>query len=112
MKILGYLLTNALAVMVSAYILPGVRVESAFVAVVVGVFLGLANLIIRPILLFLTFPLTIMTFGLFTLVINGLMVLLVARVVPGFAVSGLGWAILFSLVMSFVSSLFNWINKG
>lgn len=111
MKLLIYLITNALAVMVSAYVLPGVRVDSFFNAIVVGVILGIANLILKPVLIILTLPITILTLGLFTVIINGAIVLLVSRLVPGFTVDGLAWGIIFSLVMSFVSSFFNWISR-
>jgi putative membrane protein len=111
MKFIIYLVTSALAVMVSAYVLPGVRVDSFFTAIVVGVILGMANMILKPILVILTLPITILTLGLFTLCINGAIVLLVARIVPGFYVDGLLWGIIFSLLMSFVSSFFNWISR-
>ncbi len=111
MKLIGYLITNAAAVIVSAYILAGVHVESFLHAVVVGVILGLANMVLKPLLILFTLPITILTLGLFTLVINGLIVLLVANIVPGFYVDNLMWGIVFSLVMSIVSSFFNWISR-
>ncbi|MDZ4228191.1 MAG: phage holin family protein [Candidatus Levybacteria bacterium] len=66
---------------------------------------------IRPILLLLTFPLTILSFGLFTFVINALLVLLVSSLVPGFKVSGFLWALIFSLVLSIVSSFLYSLTK-
>ncbi len=111
MKVIGYLITNAAAVIVSAYILTGVHVESFMHAVVVGVILGLANMVLKPLLIIFTLPVTILTLGLFTLVINGLIVLLVATIVPGFYVDNLMWGIIFSVVMSIVSSFFNWISR-
>jgi len=111
MKLFINLLTNAAAVIISSYVLPGVHVESFMTAVVVGVILGIANAILKPILLLLTLPITILTLGLFTLVINGIIVLAVSQLVPGFYVNGLGWGIVFSIVMSIVSSFFNWISR-
>lgn len=111
MKVIGYLITNAAAVIVSAYILTGVHVESFLHAVVVGVILGLANMVLKPLLIIFTLPITILTLGLFTLVINGLIVLLVATIVPGFYVDNLMWGIIFSIIMSIVSSFFNWISR-
>jgi putative membrane protein len=93
-----------MAVFISAYILPGVKVDGLLTAIVVAIILGAINMFIRPILLLLTFPLTILSFGLFTFIINALLVLLVSSLVPGFKVSGFLWALIFSLVLSIVSS--------
>lgn len=98
------LIVNALAVIISAYILPGVKVDGFLTAVVVAVVLGVVNMFIKPILLLLTLPLNILTLGLFTFVINALLVLLVSNLVPGFKVSGFLWALIFSLVLSVISS--------
>lgn len=106
-----YLVTNGLAVYVSSYVLSGVHVTDFFVAVVVAVVLGIVNLFLKPLLILLTLPLNILTLGLFTLVLNGLMVLVADRLVPGFSVDSIWWGILFSIVMSFVSSFFNWLKK-
>lgn len=111
MNILIYLLVNGLAVYVASYILPGVHVADFFTAITVAVILGIVNVIIKPILFLLTLPINILTLGLFTLVINGLMILLVSRLVPGFRVDSFLWAIVFSFVLSFISSFFNWIRK-
>lgn len=111
MKPIMYLLINSLAVYISAYILKGVHVRDFWVAVTVSVILGLFNMILKPILLFFTLPLNILTLGLFTLVINGLLVLLASAFVPGFSVDSLVWGILFSIVISFISSFFNWISR-
>ncbi len=98
------LIVNTLAVIISAYILPGVKVDGFLTAVVVAVVLGVVNMFIKPILLLLTLPLNILTLGLFTFVINAVLVLLVSSIVPGFKVSGFVYALLFSLVLSVVSS--------
>lgn len=111
MKPIMYLLINSLAVYISAYLLKGVHVRDFWVAVIVSVILGLFNMILKPILLFFTLPLNILTLGLFTLVINGLLVLLASAFVPGFSVDSLVWGIIFSIAMSFISSFFNWISK-
>jgi putative membrane protein len=71
------------------------------------VVLGVVNFFIRPLLIIFTLPITIFTLGLFLLVINAWMVLLVAAVVPGFAVDNFWWALLFSLVVSIVSAFLN-----
>lgn len=90
----------ALAIGVAAYILPGVRLDGLFEAFVTAAILGLVNGILRPVLFIFTLPLTILTLGLFTFVLNALMVLLAAAIVPGFNVAGFWWAVLFSLVLS------------
>lgn len=106
-----YLVTNGLAVYVSSLLLAGVHVDDFFVAVVVAVVMGLSNMLLKPVLFMLTLPLNILTLGLFTLVINGIMVGIVDRLVPGFRVDSIWWGILFSIVMSIVSSFFNWLKK-
>ncbi len=92
----------ALAIGIIAYILPGVSLDGIFAALVTAMVLGLANGFVRPVLFFFTLPLTILTLGLFIFVLNALMVLLTAAIVPGFTVAGFWWAVLFSLVLSVV----------
>jgi putative membrane protein len=98
------LIVSAIAVLISAYILPGVKVDGFLTAIVVAVILGAVNMFIKPIFVLLTLPLTILSLGLFYFVINALMILLVSSLVPGFKVSGFLYALLFSLVLSIVSS--------
>ena len=105
------LIVSTLAVIISAYILPGVKVDGFLTAVVVAVILGVVNMFIKPVLIFLTLPLTILTLGLFTFVINALLILLVSNIVPGFKVDGFLWALIFSLVLSVVSSFLYSIAK-
>lgn len=96
---------STVAVLVAAYLLPGVHVANFFVALVVAVVLGFANAVLRPILLMLTLPITLLTLGLFGLVVNALLVLVTAAVVPGFAVDGFWWALLYSVVLAIVSGV-------
>jgi putative membrane protein len=105
MQILINLLLSGIAVFVSAYILPGVKVDGFVTALVVAVFLAVVNTFIKPLVLFLTLPITFLTLGLFSFVINALMVILVATIVPGFRVDGILWALVFSIVLSLVSSV-------
>ncbi|MBI1863333.1 phage holin family protein [Candidatus Microgenomates bacterium] len=102
MGIVISLLVNGIAVFVTAALLPGVTVDSFFTSLVVAVFLGIVNTFLRPILHIIALPITILTLGLFALVINALLVLLVSKIVPGFQVDGLLTAILFSVVLSVV----------
>jgi len=93
-------LVSSLAVLITSYLLPGVRVSGFFAALMTALVLGLINAVIKPILLVLTLPLNILTLGLFTLVINALLIMLTSAIVPGFAVAGFWWALLFSLVLA------------
>lgn len=105
---LGLLLTwvlSAAALLAAARLVPGVHLASFGTALVVAVVLGLLNAIVRPLLVFLTLPLSVVTLGLFLLVINGAMVLLAARFVDGFAVDGWWPAVLMAVVVSLVSGL-------
>ena len=94
---------SALAIVVAAYVLPGVHVASFWTAIVLAVVLGILNLFIKPLLVILTLPITIITFGLFLIVINALLILLASVIVPGFEVDGFWWAVLFSLVLSAIN---------
>ncbi len=100
MKFLISILLNGLLVFMAARFIDGVYIESYGVAVLTGMVLGVINFIIKPIITLLTLPITIITFGLFLLVINGAMVMLADSILQGFAVSGLGSAIWFSLLLS------------
>lgn len=106
------LLITAVAVVLSAYILPGVHVESFMVAIIVAVVLGLLNAFLRPILVFLTIPLTVLTLGLFLLVINALIILITDYFIAGFEVNGFWWALLFSLILSLIVSIFESLSGG
>jgi len=100
-------LINAVAIIITAYLLPGVKVTGLLAALVTALVLGLVNVLIRPLLLLLTLPLNILTLGLFTFVINALVIMLVAAIVPGFSVRGFWWALLFSLVLSIINYFLN-----
>jgi len=100
--IINWLLTT-LAVIIAAYLLPGVAVRSFLTALITALVLGLINAILRPILVILTLPLTVVTLGIFIFVINALLVLLTSAIVSGFEVRSFWWALLFSLLFSLVS---------
>src|SRR4051794_13348383 len=103
MNILVTLLISSLAVFISAYILPGVNVDNFVVAIMVAIVLGVINVFLKPVLLIFTLPINIMTLGLFTFVINALIILLVSYLVPGFHVDSFSWALLFSLVLALIN---------
>ena len=97
-------LITALIILILAYLLPGIEVSGFFAAVVVALVLGLINAFIKPIIIFFTLPINLTTLGLFTLVINAVLVLLTSAIVPGFSVTNFWWALLFSLLMGFSNS--------
>ena len=106
MNMLIKLLLNALLVFALAWALPGVHVESFWIALVVAVILGFLNIFIKPILVIITIPVTILTLGLFLLVINALVIQLAAWIVDDFTVDTFWWALLFSLILSVMNSAF------
>jgi len=108
--VIRFLLTG-LAVLLAAYLLPGVSVEHYGYALLVALVLGIVNAIVKPILVVLTIPITFVTFGLFLLVINALMILLVDWLIDGFNVDGFWWALGFSLILSLFNSLFKDLTK-
>jgi putative membrane protein len=108
--ILRFLLSGV-AVMLSAYLLPGVHVANYWVALLVAVLLSVVNLVVKPIFILFTIPITILTLGLFLLVINAFMILLVDYFVSGFSVDGFWWALAFSLILSVFNSLFDDLTK-
>lgn len=98
------LLVSTFAVVVTAYILPGVHISGLLAALITAIVLGVINALLKPFLLFLTLPLNILSLGLFTLVVNAFLVLLTAAVVPGFTIDNFWWALVFSLILSLVNS--------
>ncbi|NUY81645.1 phage holin family protein [Flavobacterium sp. MAH-1] len=105
MNIILRLIVTAMLVMLLAYFLPGVRVAGFGTALIVAVVLGLLNIFVKPILILFTLPVTIVTFGLFLLVINALVIMLCDVIVGGFEVTSFFTALLFSLILSIVQSL-------
>lgn len=104
-------LLSGLAVLLTAYLLPGVQVEHYGYALLVAAVLSFANVIVRPILVVLTIPITVLTLGLFLLVINALIILLVDYLVPNFNVDGFWWALAFSLILSIFNSMFSEMSR-
>jgi putative membrane protein len=102
---------SGVAVFLTAYLLPGVHVEGFWYALLVALVLALANIIVKPILIIFTIPITILTLGLFLLVINALIIMLVDSLMDGFTVDGFWWALLFSLILSVFNSLFTDLTK-
>ena len=107
MNLLIKWLISAIAVLISAYLLPGIMVAGFWAALWLALFLGVINVILKPILIILTLPINILTLGLFTFVINAGLILLASSVIKGFAVYGFWQAMLFSIVLSLISYLLN-----
>jgi putative membrane protein len=103
-------LANTVALFVVVTIVPGFHYGSVVNLLVAALVLGLLNAIVRPILVLLTFPLTILTLGLFLIVLNALMLELTASVVPGFDIAGFGWALVGAIVLGIVSLVTNRIG--
>ena len=111
MKMILRLLLTAAAVVILAKVLPGVSVASYLTAIIVAVVLSLLNFLVKPILVILTLPITIITLGIFLLFINAIIIMLADYFVGGFSVSSIWWALLFSLLLSILSSIFNSLLK-
>ncbi len=105
MHIIFAIIINTIAVLVTSYILPGIHLRSFWTGLAVAIVLGIVNAILRPIIFILTLPINILTLGLFSFVIMGLLVYLVSAIVPGFKVDNFGWAILFALIVAII----NWL---
>lgn len=103
---------NALCLLILAYFIPGITISGIYIALIVSLVLGVVNALVRPILVLLTLPINILTLGLFTLVINGSLVLFVSTFIKGFYVAGLGSAIILSVLLWLCSWASNWLLDG
>jgi len=109
MHFLFRLLINMVAILIISYLFPRlIKVDGFWAALIAALLLGIVNAILRPILVLLTLPITILTLGLFLLVINGLMLWLVSALVKGFQVNGFWAAVLGSILISVVSWVLSW----
>ena len=107
MNLLIKLLISTVIVFLLARFLPGISVDSFTTALIVAIVLAILNTFLKPILVFLTIPVTIVTLGLFLLVINAVIILIGDKLIDGFAVSGFWYALLFSLLLSIGQSVLN-----
>lgn len=111
MGILVSLLLNTLAIIITAYVVPGIRVESFLSALLASIVLGIINTFIKPVLIFLTLPLTIITLGLFLFIVNAIVLRVTTLFVPGFMVDGWLPAIIGAIVLSIVSTVLSTLVK-
>ncbi|MGB3619403.1 MAG: phage holin family protein [Catalinimonas sp.] len=107
MELIVRLLLSAAGVFLTAAVLPGVQVKNFGTAVLAALLLSVANAVVKPILVILTIPITILTLGLFLLVINALIVMAVDRLLAGMKVRNFGWALLFSVILSVATAVLN-----
>ncbi len=103
---------NALALMLVAYLYPGVQVAGMFEALIAALVLGLVNALIRPVLVLLTLPVTVLTLGLFIFVINAFLFWFVAEIVKGFTVNGFMAALIGSVLFSIITIISSWLISG
>ncbi len=105
-------LLSAVAVIIVSYVLPGVQISDFFTAVILALILSVLNALIKPLLIIFTIPLTILTLGLFLLVINAVVILIADALVSGFYVDGFWWALIFSLLLSITNSILGDLSKS
>ena len=111
MKILINWLISAMVIVVVSYIVPGVHVDGFMSALAVALVLGIINAFLKPLLIILTLPINILTLGLFTFVINAVLIMLVGKIVPGFSVNGFLWAFIFGIILSISNTFLGMLGK-
>lgn len=111
MKFIIRLLLNAVAIFVIAHLMSGVHVDGYLTAILVALVLSVLDLLVKPILIILTLPVTVITFGLFLFIVNALIILLADKLVGGFSVSGIWVAVLFSIFLSILQSVLQSLLK-
>src|SRR5688572_7936206 len=105
MNLLRRIIVTSIVAFGLSYLLEGIKFDSFWTAIIVAIVLAVLNAIVKPILILFTLPITLVTFGLFLFVINALIILLAEKLVSGFSVAGFWWALLFSLLLSLITSL-------
>lgn len=103
------IIVTAVAVLIASNLLPGVKVDTFTTSLLVALVLAFMNAIVKPILTILTIPITLMSLGLFLIVINGLIIILTDKLVDGFEVRSFWWALLFSFILSITTGILNMI---
>jgi putative membrane protein len=111
MKLIIKLLLSAFAVIIIAKFLPGVTLESYTTAIIVAVVIAILNVLVKPILIILTLPITILTLGLFLLIVNAIIIKLASGLIDGFYVDSIWIALLFSVLLSILQSILNTLLK-
>lgn len=111
MKLVIHWIVSAIAIGVAAYLIPGVHVATIVAALILAVVLGIINAFFKPIINLITLPINIVTLGLFSLVVNALLIMLAGVVVPGFTVDGFWPAFFFAIVLALVSAVLGMMQK-
>lgn len=109
MELLWTWLLNSVAVFLTAKLLKGVEIKNFWSAIGVAALLALVNTFIKPVLEFISLPFILLTLGLFVLVINALLLMLVDKLVDGFKIENFGWAVVFSIVLSFINAVLTFV---
>lgn len=105
MQFIQKIFISASSIMLASYLLPGIHIETFWIALLVALVLSLLNVFLKPLLVVITLPFTIFTFGFFLLVINAVIILIASAWVKAFQVDGFWWALLFSIIVSLITSL-------
>ncbi len=105
------LLLTSISILIAGYLLPGIHVSTFWTALLVALVLSFLNVFLKPIMVILTVPFTVVTFGFFLLVINAIIIMIASAWVTGFKVDGFWWAMLFSIILSLISSLLESLVK-
>jgi putative membrane protein len=103
------LLINSIVIFIAAYLLEGVKIKSFWTAIGVAILLGLINMFIKPIIVLLTLPVTVLTLGLFILVINAWILMIIDNMVDGLKIDGFFWAAIYSILISVLNGVLHWI---
>ena len=106
------LLINTLSIFAVAYVLSGIQVETFATALILAVVMAVLNVTLKPLLILITIPLTVITLGLFLLVVNVLVLYAAAALIDGFVIAGFWWALAFSLLVTFVNSILYGVDKN
>ncbi|MBR4840580.1 MAG: phage holin family protein [Paludibacteraceae bacterium] len=96
---------SSLAVYLTGWLLPGIGIDNYLTAIILSIILGLLNTFVKPIMVFLSAPITLLTLGLFIFIIDAIIIEMASSLLDGFVVNGFGWAMLFSIVLSITTSL-------
>ncbi len=112
MSKVGFFLLSVLALIITAFLIPGIGIANLAVAFVTALVISFINMFLKPILQFLSLPLTVLTLGLFYLVVNGFLFLLASWIVPGFTIVNIWWAILAAIVYSLINTFLAYIFTG
>ncbi len=105
------LIITSVSILLGGYLLPGIHVDSFWTAMLVALVLSLLNVFLKPLMVLLTLTFTMLTFGLFLLVINAIIIMIAGAWVKGFTVDGFWWALIFSIILSLISSLLESLVK-